>query len=129
MMATMIRDEHTRPRDLAIIEKYEAAVTYLYPILQRCPRRHGNVRDAIIRVLFDQVGLFYQAAKSKQASRLYAADANLATLRFWLRFAAGSDLRILTPHQHAVALRHLAEAGAMLGAWIGQVKGGGRAGS
>lgn len=125
----MIREQHTDPRDLAIIEKYEAAVTYLYPILQRFPRRHGNLRDTIMQVLFDQVGLFYQAAKSKQASRLYAADANLATLRFWLRFAAGPGQKAISHAQHRTALRHIAEAGAMLGAWIGAAKHGGRAGS
>lgn len=125
----MIRDDHTSARDLAIIEKFEAAVTYLYPILQRMPRRHGNLRDTITHLLFDQVGLFYQAAKSRQASRLYAADANLATLRFWLRFAAGAEIKAISHAQHRTALRHVAEAGAMLGAWIGAAKHGGRAGS
>lgn len=125
----MTRDEFVDARDLAIVEKYEAAVTYLYPILQNCPRRHSTLRDSLIGLLFDQVGLFYQAAKSKQASRLYAADANLATLRFWLRFAADPKLRIISHHQHAVALRHLAEAGAMLGQWIKAAKSNGRSGS
>lgn len=124
----MIRDEFVNPHDLAIIEKYEAVVTYLYPILQRCPRRHGTLRDKLIGLMFDQVGLFYQAAKSKQPSRLYAADANLATLRFWLRYAADPALKIVSRHQHAVALRHLAEAGAMLGQWIKTAKGNGRSG-
>ena len=123
----MIREEHTNPRDLVVIEKVEAAVTYLYPILQNCPRRHGMLRDRLLGLLFDQVGLFYQAAKSRQASRLYAADANLATLRFWLRFAARPELRIISRHQHRVALRHVAEAGAILGAWIASAKGSGRA--
>jgi hypothetical protein len=128
-MAAMIREQHSSARDLAIVEKYEAAVIYLYPILQRMPRRHGNLRDTLMRVMFDQVGLFYQAAKSKQASRLYAADANMATLRFWLRFAAGAEIKAISHAQHRNALRHVAEAGAMLGAWIGAAKHGGRAGS
>lgn len=128
-MAAMIREPHANARDLAIVEKYEDAVTYLYPILQRMPRRHGNLRDTLMRVMFDQVGLFYQAAKSRQASRLHAADANLATLRFWLRFAAGSEQKAISHAQHRTALRHVAEAGAMLGAWIGAAKPGGRAGS
>nr|BDD45554.1 hypothetical protein 3 [bacterium]BDD47207.1 hypothetical protein 4 [Pseudomonadaceae bacterium] len=122
---TIIRDQNAASKGLAIIEKYEEAVTYLYPILQRCPRAHGNVRDAIMGALFDQVGLFYQAAKSRQPSRLYAADANMATLRFWLRFAVNPKLRILTPHQHRTALRMLAEVGAMLGQWIRTAKGNG----
>ena len=122
---TIIRDENSASKGLAIIDRYEETVTYLYPILQRCPRAHRNVRDAMMAVLFDQVGLFYQAAKSRQPSRLYAADANLATLRFWLRFAVNPRLRIITPHQHRIALGHLAEVGAMLGQWIKTARGNG----
>lgn len=122
----MQRNEHVNARDLAIVEKYEATVSYLYPILQSFPRRHGALRDSMIGMLMDTVGLLYQAAMSKQASRLYAADAHLATLRFWLRFACGKKL--LSHHQHQVALRYLAETGAMLGAWIHKVKGNGRSG-
>lgn len=125
MKPPIARDDFASTKGLAIIDKYEEAVGYLYPILQRCPRRHGNARDAIMAVLFDQIGLFYQAAKSRQPSRLYAADANLATLRFWLRFAADPKLKIISQHQHRVALRILSEAGSMLGAWIRSAKGNG----
>lgn len=124
----MTRDDNIDARDLAIIEKYEAAVSYLYPIVQNCPRRHATLRDRLIGLLFDQVGFLYQAAKSKQASRLYAADANLATLRFWLRFAADPRLKLISPRQHTVALRHIAETGAMLGQWIKTAKSSGRSG-
>ena len=125
----MTRDEHVNAHDLAIVEKYEAAVKYLYPIIQNCPRRHATLRDRLIGLIFDQVGLLYEAAKSKQASRLYAADANLATLRFWLRFAADPKLKVISSRQHAVALRYLAETGSMLGQWIKTAKGNGRSGS
>lgn len=121
----IIRDEHAASQGLAIVDKYEEAVTYLYPILQRCPRAHGNVRDAMMAVLFDQVGLFHQAGKSRQPSKLYAADANLATLRFWLRFAADRKLKIISAGQHKATLRLLAEVGAMLGQWIKSAKGNG----
>jgi hypothetical protein len=124
----MIRDEFVNAQDLAIVEKYEAVVTYLYPILQAFPKRHGALRERLVGLVFDQVGLLYQAAKSKQASRLFAADAHMATLRFWLRFAADPKNRLITPHQHAVALRHLAETGAMLGQWIKSTKSNGRLG-
>ena len=124
----MVRDENVNPHDLAIIEKFEAAVTYLYPILQSSPRRHAALRDNLMALLFEQVSLLYQAAKSRQASKLYAADANMATLRFWLRFAADPKLKILSRHQHHVALRHLAETGAMLGQWIKAAKSNGRSG-
>ena len=122
----MMRDQNGSARDLAIVEKYEATVTYLYPILQTFPRKHGCLRDRMIDLVFEMVGLLYQAAKSKQASRLYAADAHLATLRYWLRFACG--LKLLSHRQHQVALRHVAETGAMLGVWIRDAKGNGRSG-
>lgn len=125
----MTRDEYVNPQDLAIVEKFEKAVAYLYPIFQKCPRSHGVLRDRLIGLLFDQVGFLYQAAKSKQASKLYAADANLATLRFWLRFASDPKLKFLSHHQHKVALRHIAETGSMLGQWIRSAKGNGRSGS
>ena len=120
----MITDNPSSNTGLAIVERYETVVAYLYPIVQRCSRRHGKLRDALLTLIVDQVGLFYQAAKSRQASRLYAADANLATLRFWLRFAAQPSIKIITPNQHRAALKLLAEVGSMLGAWIGKARNG-----
>lgn len=114
----IVKDQQASHAQLAIVERYEAVIDYLYPIIQNCPRKHGVARDAMLTVLFAQVELLIVAGKSGQISRLYAADANLALLRFWLRFASGARLRILTPHQHQVALTLVAEVGAMLGAWI-----------
>ncbi len=113
---------------LAIVEKYERFVEYIYPVLQNAPRKHGIARDAMLRCMFDQAEMFIVAGKSKQISRLYSADANLSLLRFWLRFMAASKRKIVTPHQHRVALVHLAEVGRMLGAWMKSMKGGGRDG-
>ncbi|NIJ40355.1 hypothetical protein FHS78_000625 [Parvibaculum indicum] len=107
---------------MAIVEKLERLIDYLYPILQNVPRKHGVARDAALTSLFGQVELLIAAGKSKQASRLYSADANLAYLRFWLRFMAAPSRRLITPHQHRVASIHLAEIGRMLGAWIKTVK-------
>lgn len=112
-------------QQLSIIEKYERFVEYIYPVLQNCPRKHGIARDAMLKSVFDQVDLFITAGKSRQASRLYSADANLALLRYWLRFMASSNRKIITPKQHQVAQVHLAEVGAMLGGWIKGMKGGG----
>ncbi len=64
---TIARDQPSAHKGLAIIQKYEEAVAYLYPILQGCPRRHGQLRETMIALLVDQVGLFYAAAKSSQA--------------------------------------------------------------
>lgn len=117
------RDSNAPPRALAVVEKYETALNYLYRILQNCPRKHGVARDAMLADLLAVPELFYQAAKSRQVSRLYAADAALANLRFWLRFMVHPDRKVLTPKQHSVALAQLAEVGRMLGAWIKTVKG------
>lgn len=102
---------------LAIVEKYEAFVTYLYPILQNSPRKHGVLRDVVLAKLFEPIGGLYHAARSRQVSRLHAVDADFATLRSHLRFLVRDGIRILTPHQHRTALALLSEPGRMLGAW------------
>lgn len=123
MSSDIIRDENVSFRGLAIVDKYEQVIDYLYPILQNVPRKHGVARDAILVAMFNQVDLLISAGKSRQASRLYAADANLAYLRFWLRFMVHPSRKLITPHQHRAALAKIAEVGAMMGAWIKAVKG------
>lgn len=118
----LIKDQTATYDQLAVIHKYEAVIDYLYPIFQNCPRKHGVARDQMLNTLFEQVPLLIAAGKSGQPSRLYAADANLATLRFWLRFGTSSKVKILTPRQQQVALSLIAEVGAMVGAWIKGVK-------
>jgi hypothetical protein len=114
---TIVRDENTTTDALAIVEKYEAFVKYLYPIMQRSPRHHGVLRDAVLAELLAPIGDLYHAAKSKQVSRLYAVDARFATLRSFLRFLVLPEIRILNRHQQAAALRLLSEPGKMLGSW------------
>jgi len=121
----IVKDEHTSYQGLAIVEKYERFINYLYPILQNAPRKHGVARDRVLCAMFEQVDLFITAGKSKQASRLYSADANLAALRFWLRFMADPARRIITPHQHRAASALIAEVGKMLGGWIATMQRGG----
>jgi hypothetical protein len=94
------RDENAATDALAIVEKYEVFVSYLYPILQNAPRKHGVLRDAVLASLFAPIGGLYHAAKSKQLSRLYAIDAEFATLRAFLRFLSQPSVRIVTPRQH-----------------------------
>jgi len=103
---------------MAIVEKYEGFVNYMYPIAQNIARKHGVARDAFLRAMFAQVDLFIVAGKSGQPSRLYAADAGLASLRFWLRFLADPKRKLISQNQHRVAQVHLAEVGGMLNAWI-----------
>ena len=106
-----------RVQPLAIVERYDQAVAYLYPITQNIPRRHGRYRDKLLDALLAVPGLIYVAAKSNQVSRIYHVDAALAELRWLLRFAASPAQKLITPHQHEVASVHLAEVGRMVGAW------------
>ncbi|ODM71714.1 diversity-generating retroelement protein Avd [Bradyrhizobium elkanii] len=118
----IVRDDNSATEALAIVEKYEAFVNYLYPILQNSPRRHGVIRDVVLAALFAPIGGLYHAAKSRQVSRLHAVDAEFATLRSHLRFLSQGHIKILTPKQHVAALALLAEPGKMLGAWLRKLK-------
>ena len=113
----IVRDENAAIPALAIVEKYEACVNYLYPILQNCPRRHGIARDRALAVLLGVPEQLYAAAKIQQVSKLYAVDGSLAALRFWLRFFVHADRRVITSRQERIALAMLAEVGRMLGGW------------
>lgn len=107
---------------MAIVEKYETVIAYLYPVAQNIGRRHGVAKAMFIECLLEQVKLIIEAGKSGQVSRLYIADAGLAQLRFWLRFLSSSQVRGLTPHQVETAQVLIAEVGRLLGAWIAKQK-------
>jgi hypothetical protein len=111
---------------LAIVEKYETFVHYLYPILQNAPRKHGILRDAVLAALFPPIGGLYHASRSRQPARLHSVDAEFATLRSHLRFLAHDKIRIISHDQHRAALSLLSEPGKMLGAWLKKL--GGQAG-
>lgn len=117
-----MKDGHASEKQMQIVEQYERVIAYLYPIIQSVPRRHGVAREEFLRTLFNQVELFITAGKSGQVSYLYKADANLALIRFWMRFLR-HQARALTPHQEQVAQSMIAEVGKMLGAWIRGKKG------
>ena len=40
MPPTIVRDEHASVDALAIVEKYEAFLNYVYQIVENCPRKH-----------------------------------------------------------------------------------------
>ena len=107
---------------LAIVERFEHCIDYLYPVLLGIRRAHHVVRDATVSALFAQVQLFAEAGKSASVSRLYAADANLALLLFYLRFLSSPKRKLISQHQHQVAAVHIAETGRMLGAWIARAQ-------
>lgn len=105
---------------MAIVEKFERVIAYLYPIAQSVPRKHGMARDLFLRALFGQADLFFQAGKSNQVSRLYAADAGLAHCRFWMRFLHAQ--KCMSYHQLETAQGLMAEVGGMLHMWIKRKK-------
>jgi hypothetical protein len=110
-----VKEAQVCTEQMAIMERYERVIAYLYPIVQSVPRNHGTVRDMVLRTLFGQADLFYQAGKSGQISRIHAADAGLAQLRFWMRFLL--SIRCMTPHQLQAAQVLVAEVGGMIHAW------------
>lgn len=118
----IVRDERAGWDEMAIVEKYEDFLNYAYPKIQNCPRRHGIARDAALGALLQPIPGFFAAGRSDQVSRLYALDAELATVRFWLRFLSHPTRAVLTTHQAGTALGKLNEVGRMLGAWIGKRK-------
>ncbi len=113
---------------LAIVQKYEDFRCYLYPILQCAERKHRVLRDEVIKDLIQPVRSLYHAARSKQLSRLHAVDGDFAVLRSHMRFMVEPKVKILSLHQHEVALGLLAEPGRMLGAWQKKLKEKGEAG-
>ena len=98
-------------KQLIIIEKYEDFSNYIYLVLQNIPRKHGILKERIIQLVFEQVELFYKAIKSDSKSRLYEADANLASIRFYLRFLANENRKLISQKQHQTASIKLAEVG------------------
>jgi hypothetical protein len=109
-------------REMAIVERYERYLEYVYPIFLGIRRAHYILRDKCLSEALAQVHLFDDAGKSQTLAKLYAADAGLQTQRFNLRFLSGERRRLISRHQHEVAAIHLAEAGRMLGAWIRNVR-------
>ena len=103
---------------MAIVACFEGFVNYLYPMLVNTSRQHRVLRDTVIAACFAQYKLFHAAAKSRQVSRLYEADAGLAYLKELLRFMAGPDRKLVSRRRYEVASVHLAQTGAMLGAWV-----------
>jgi hypothetical protein len=120
--ATTAIEVRALTRGLAINERYMGFVNYVYPMAVNWPAKHRVLRETLLKTMFGQIELFHLAAKSDQSSRLYAADAGLAVLREFLRFASDPARKLLSRHQHEVAEVHLAETGAMLGAWINKAQ-------
>lgn len=109
---------------LVLIKKYDEFVEYIYNPLIHAPIRHKIIRDKLMEATMDQYSLFHKAVKSNQLSRIYEADAGLATIRSYLRIMGSKDLkrRVLSLRQCSVAETILSESGKMLGAMTTKVK-------
>ena len=70
---------------MLIVEKYEKLINYLYPILQSIPRTHGVAKNLVLTDLLIVPSMMI-AGKTGQVSKLYLIDAQLATVRHWMRF-------------------------------------------
>lgn len=116
------KDNRSSMQQMHIVEEYEKVLAYLYPIAQSMPRKHGVAREMFLRCMLDQVDLFIVAGKSNQISKLYAADAGLSMLRFWIRFLRHS-IRHMTPKQEHHAQALIASPGSILGRWMKSKKG------
>jgi hypothetical protein len=116
------KEQNANYDQMLIVDKYETVISYLYPIAQNLPRKHGVAKEIFIQALLNQVQLFMDAGKSNSVSKLYLADAGLAHLRFWLRFLNGKEVRGITIHQVETAQMMISEVGKILGAWIGKQK-------
>jgi hypothetical protein len=112
---------------MAIMEKFETVIEYLYPIIQSMPRRHSIARDQVLGGIFQTVEIIYEAGKSNQISKIYAVDARLALLRFHMRFLVRR--KCMSPHQLSTAQALVAEVGRMVGAWVKKKKKQGQTGS
>ena len=90
--------------NLIIIEKYEAFLNYIYPIAQNMPRKHGALRDLVLRTAISQVDLFYRAVKSSQKSKLYEADTDKLAMFIasWYGHLSFTDSRNLINHIQGV---------------------------
>jgi hypothetical protein len=117
-MSDSVYEDGFPKASLAIAERFSVGLNYLYPLLLNVSRKHRIVRDALISAMFDQQRLFYEAAKSGQASKVYIADAGLAHIKELLRFMAEPSRKLVSRRQYEVASVHFAETGNMLGGWI-----------
>ncbi len=113
-----LNDEYASQKQLAITERFEGFINYMYPVALNIRKTHHIARDRLIAGMFEQVSMFSQAGKSGQVSKLYLADAGLSDLRFMVRFLAEPKRKLISRHQAEVGSIHLAETGRMLGAWI-----------
>jgi hypothetical protein len=111
---------------MLVLEKYERVINYLYPIGQSIPRKHGLAREMFIKCLLQLPESIVVAGKSNQISKIFNVDAELAYLRFWLRFLV--SIGRMTVHQQQVSQAMISEIGAIVNIWVKNKRSHGRNG-
>ena len=119
-MDKRVYSESAERAGLLIVEKYDSAFNYLYPIVINISHKHRILRDRLMEAMIEQYRLFYTAAKANQLSRIYEADAGLAYIKEILRQMVNPSRKLISRRQYEVASVHLAETGSMIGGWIGK---------
>ena len=67
-----IKEEKQCYDQMLIMEKYEKVISYVYPIAQSMPRKHGVAKKLFLKCLLKQPDLFFQAGKSNQVSKIFS---------------------------------------------------------
>ena len=105
---------------LVLIHKYDSFVEYIYNPLNTAPRSQQVLRDVVLGCILEQYSLLHKAVKSGMVSRMYDADAGLATIRSYIGLLGNSNpsRRVLSLKQCETAETLLSECGKILGAMI-----------
>lgn len=115
-MKTPVQGEFFSSEMLVAMEVYERFVVYIYPKIKQAAREHNAFKDRFYDAALRQAELFYEAGKSDQISRLYLADAGIASLRFYLRLS--QKFKVMSHDQALGGFRILAEVGGITNSWI-----------
>lgn len=115
----MEKPHNSYSENLIIIEKFEAFMNYIYPVAQDISRRDGYAKQKFINLLFETVENIYKALKTnQQKAKLYEIDANLSSIRYYMRFFSSKPRKLISAHQQEVAEIRLSEVGKILNSWI-----------
>lgn len=108
---------------LHIVEKYRVFFEYIYNPILTANKRHLIFKEHLLNLLLNQFNVLHIGVKSTSKSRLYEADANLATIRSLLKVALHStpDRKILSPKQVEHAFLLLSNVGSILNSMIQSV--------
>lgn len=110
----------TRTERLVLIHKYNSFVDYIYNPLNTAPKSQQVLRDVVLGCILEQYSLLHKAIKSGMVSRMYDADAGLATIKSYIRLLSNADptRRVLSLKQCETAETLLSECGKILGTMI-----------